>query len=139
MICKGLKPLWHIKTATVPDLIGLAEQLVERAGVFSSLYKSGAGLLGFASPLQCLHKTPSTNRASVTTGAVIRNLSRHIAIPVCGVKGTIPLPLLTAGYLTALSAKKNYNGGLAAQQDQDNYIKQAKNPVHKDPTSCKEW
>ena len=111
-----------------PDSIGLAEELVEGTGVFSALYDSG-GSLGFASLLR-LHQT-STNRASSAGGVVIRNstailkpslhcLGGHIAIPVGGVNG-ITLPLLLQGKLTVLSAKKN--GSLAAQHEQDDYIK----------------
>ena len=114
-----------------PDSIGLAEQLVEGTGVFSALLYDSGGSLGFASPLR-LHQT-STNRASASSagGVVIRNstailkpslhsLGGHIAIPVGGVNG-ITLPLLLQSKLTVLSAKKN--GSLAAQQEQDDYIK----------------
>lgn len=115
-----------------PDSIGLAEQLIEGTGVFSSLYESG-GSLGFSSPMQRLQVATSTNRATATTTAVIRNstsilkpslhcLGGHIAIPVGGVNG-ITLPLLLQSKLSAVSAKRNNNGSNAAQQEQDDYIK----------------
>ena len=83
-----------------PDSIGLAEQLVQGVGVFSSLYEPSSTLLLSPPPPQRNSVAPpGSSKTSLVLKPSLHCLGRHTVIPVGGING-ISLPLMLQSKLT---------------------------------------